>query len=235
LKHVGKLSSLRELNLTLTPVTDESLRHLAGLLELRSLGLASTQCNGTGFAHLKSLQKLENVNFHFTPLNDDGLRAITQIPISGRLWFAHTHFTDAGAASLAALTQLKRCGIGSKEKASSGEAVAALVKLPIEDLTLLDNQASPAGIAHAAKIATLRNLDVSHAPTLKDDSLAVVAQMPLLEEFKLGGAAITDDGLQQLAASKSLKKLALGSMKQVTPSGIARLKMAKPTLVIEAR
>jgi hypothetical protein len=235
LRHVGTMTGLRELNLTLTPVTDEYLRHLGGLTELRVLGLASSQCNGTGFALLTALRKLENVNFHFTPLNDAGLDAISRVPISDRLWFAHTHFTDAGAASLSRLTHLKRCGIGSADKASSGEAVAALAKLPLEDLALLDNQATPTGITHAAKIATLRRLDVSHAPTVKDDSLMLVAKMPALEEFRLGSAQVTDEGLHSLAACKSLKKLSLGGLKAITPAGIERLRKARPELVIEVQ
>lgn len=233
LQHISGLTGLRELNLTLTPVKDDALKHLGDLTELRILGLASTQCNGTGFQHLKALKKLESVNFHFTPLNDDGLRAITQVPISGRLWFAHTHFTDMGAANLKNLTQLKRCGLGSTEKGSSGEAVAALTKLPLEDLALLDNQASPVGLAHAAKIATLRRLDVSYAPTVKDESMALVAQMPALEEFKLGSAQITDAGLQALAASKSIKKISLSGLKGVTLAGIEKLRKAQPKWVIE--
>jgi hypothetical protein len=234
LRHIAGLTSLRELNLTLTPVTDEGLKHLGGLTELRVLGLASTQCTGTGFQHLTGLRKLENVNFHYTPLNDAGLQAISQVPISDRLWFAHTKFTDAGASALSNLTQLKRCGIGSADKASSGAAVAALVKLPLEDLSLLDNQATPEGLAHAAKIATLRRLDASHAPAVKDDSLPLIAQLPNLEEFKLGSAQVTDDGLQSLAASKSLKKLMLSGLKNVTPAGLAKLRQACPQLVIEA-
>lgn len=235
LQHIAALANLRELNLTLTPVTDDALRHLGGLTELRVLGLASTQCTGTGFAHLQSLRKLESVNFHFTPLNDAGLQAISQVPISGRLWFAHTRFTDVGAAHLKSQTQLKRCGIGSADKASSGEAVAALTKLPLEDLALLDNQATPVGLAHATKIATLRRLDVSHAPTVTDDSLPLVAQMPMLEEFKLGSAAVTDAGLQALAASKSLKKLSLSGIKDITPAGIEQLRKARPELVVETQ
>lgn len=235
LRHLGKLTGLRELNLTLTPVTDDALRHLAGLTELRVLGLASTQCTGTGFAHLRGLKHLESVNFHFTPLNDDGLRAISQVPISNRLWFAHTKFTDAGAAPLGNLTQLKRCGIGSTDKASSGEAVAALVKLPLEDLSLLDNQATPAGLAHAAKIATLRRLDVSHAPTVADESLRLLSRMPSLEELKLGSARVTDEGLQELAALKSLKKLSLSGLKLVTPAGVERLRKARPELQVEVK
>ena len=224
----------RQLRAVGHPVTlIEAAPHLGGLAELRILGLASTQCNGTGFQHLKALKKLESVNFHFTPLNDDGLRAIAQVPISGRLWFAHTRFTDEGAASLKNLTQLKRCGIGSADKGSSGEAVAALEKLPLEDLALLDNQATPAGLAHATKIATLRRLDVSHAPGVKDESMPLVSQMPALEEFKLGSAQVTDDGLQLLAASKSLKKLSLSGLKGITPMGISKLRNAQPKWMIE--
>jgi hypothetical protein len=235
LRHIAGLTNLRELNLTLTPVTDEGLKHLSGLTELRVLGLASTQCTGTGFQHLTGLRKLENVNFHFTPLNDAGLQAISQVPISNRLWFAHTKFTDAGAAALSNLTQLKRCGMGSADQASSGAAVAALVKLPLEDLSLLDNQATPEGLAHAAKIATLRRLDASHAPTVKDDSLPLIAQLPHLEEFKLGSAQVTDEGLQSLAASKSLKKLVLSGLKNITPAGLDKLRGACPQLTIESQ
>lgn len=233
LRHLANLTQLRELNLTLTPVNDDGLKHLAGLTELRVLGLASTQCTGTGFQHLTRLHKLENVNFHFTPLNDAGLQAIAQVPISGRFWFAHTKFTDAGAAALSHLKQLKRCGIGSADPASSGAAVAHLVQLPLEDLSLLDNQATPVGLAHAAKIATLRRLDVSHAPTVKDESLALIAQLPQLEELKLGSAQVTDEGLQALAGAKGLKKLTLSGLKQVTAAGIAKLREARPELILE--
>jgi hypothetical protein len=233
LRHLRSLTGLRELNLTLTPVSDGALEHLAGFTELRNLGLASTQCTGTGFAHLKALKQLETVNFHFTPLNDAGLAAIAEVPIADRLWIAHTKFTDAGAAALAKQTRLKRCGIGSTSKESSGEAVAALVMAPLEDLALLDNQATPAGLAHAAKITTLRILDASHAPTVTDASLTAIAAMPQLTEFRLGSAQLTDEGLQALAASKSLKKLTLTGLKQVTAEGVKRLRESLPQCVIE--
>lgn len=235
LQHIAAITALREINLTLSPVADDALKHLAGLTELRMIGLASTQCTGTGFSHLKGLHKLESVNFHFTPLNDAGLEAISQVPISGRLWFAHTKFTDVGAVHLKHQTQLKRCGIGSADPASSGEAISALTQLPLEDLALLDNQATPVGLAYAAKITTLRRLDASHAPTVTDESLPLVAQLPLLEEFNLGSAQVTDTGLQALAASKSLKKVTLSGLKNVTPAGLEQLRKARPELLIQAQ
>ena len=237
LAHLSGLTELEDLNLTLTAVSDAGLAHLGGLTKLRSIGLASTQCTGSGFTHLKALRNLESVNFHFTPLNDEGLRAISQVGVSGRLWFAHTHFTDAGAANLAALKQLKTCGIGSKESAATGEAVAALVGLPqLEDLSLLDNQASPEGIAHAAKISTLKRLDVSYAPKADDASLKKISALPKLAELSIGGSAlVTGDGLLALAAAPSLKKVTLNRMKNVTPESIEALRKKRPDIEVASK
>lgn len=233
LQHVGTMTGLQELNLMLTPITDAGIAHLGGLTELRVLGLASSQCNGTGFAHLTALKKLENVNFHYTPLNDAGLCAIAKVGVSDRLWFAHTHFTDKGAECLANLTVLRRCGIGSQEADSSGEAVASLAKVPLQELYLLDKQASPAGVANATKIESLRLLEVAYGPEVEDASLKLIAGMPNLEEFRIGSAKITDEGLQVLAESKSLKKVVLSQLQKVSEAGIMKLQAAKPELKIE--
>jgi len=232
LRSLRGLVSLEELNLTLTPVTDAGLAHLGGLTALRFLGMASTKCTGAGFTNLRALKKLENVNFHFTPLNDAGLKAISEVGVAGRLWFAHSKFTDAGAASLAALRELKACGIGSTEKESSGEAIAFLKGLErLEDLTLLDNQATPAGVAHASGIRSLRKLDVSYGPAVDDASLRLVATLPNLNEFKIGGSAkVTDEGVLALGAIKTLQRLTLSGLKNVTPEGMERLRKARPEM-----
>jgi hypothetical protein len=236
MQQVGKLTSLEELNLTLTAISDDGLGQLSELIHLRVLGLASSQCTGSGFAKLGKLKHLENVNFHYTPLNDEGLRAISAVGVTGRLWFAHSKFTNDGAKSLAQLKSLKKCGMGSTHPESSGEAVASLSGVPLEDLSLLDNQATPAGIAHAAAIPTLRRLDVSYAPQANNASLAQVAKMPQIEEFQIGGAAeITDAGIAAFAGTKSLKKLVLHQLKNVTAQGVAELKQARPDLVIELK
>jgi hypothetical protein len=59
--------------------------------------------------------------------------------------------------------------------------------------------------------------------------------MPQLTEFRLGSAPVTDEGLQALAASKSLKKLTLSGLKQVTAEGVKRLRESLPQCVIDFR
>ena len=63
----------------------------------------------------------------------------------------------------------------------------------------------------------------------------MIAQLPQLEEFRIGSARLTDAGLQHLARSKSLKKVTLSGLKQVTEAGIAKLRLARPELTIEVR
>lgn len=132
------------------------------------------------------------------------------------------------------LKAMKTCGIGSKEKSSSGEAVAHLADLTqLQDLALLDNQATPEGIAHAAKITDLRRLDVSYAPNVGDASLKLLAAHPKLEELIIGGSAlITGEGVRALAESGSLKKLTLQGLKKVPEDAVAGLKKARPSLEI---
>lgn len=232
---VGTLSGLEELDLTLTSITDAGFAHFGKLTRLRNLGLASSQCNGTGFAHL-AVKNLQNVNFHYTPLNDAGMEAICNVGVTGRFWFAHTHFTDAGAKHLAKLSRLKVVGIGSKEEESTGQSVAALVGLPLTDLSLLDRQADPEGFSQAAKIKTLKKLDASYAPSITDAELKLIAGLPALQELRLGGAAkVTDAGLESLAGCTSLKKLSLQQLKGITPSGVARLRQARPDLELTVK
>ena len=76
----------------------EYLQHLSNLSEMKRFGLASAQCDGTGFKYLGKMTKLENLNFHYTPVNDDGLREIFRMTSLERLEIVHCHWTDSGAA-----------------------------------------------------------------------------------------------------------------------------------------
>lgn len=230
MESVGTLTGLENLNLTLTAVTDAGFEHFEELTNLRTLGLASSQCTGSGFKHLK-VKNLESVNFHYTPLNDKGLEAICKVGVTGRFWFAHTHFTNVGAAHLSRLTQLKAMGIGSMDKTSSGQSLVSLIKLPLEDLSILDKQVDSIGITYTSQIKTLKKLDIGNGPKLTDADVAALAAMPALETLRIGGAnQITDAGIANLEKSKSLKKLTLQRLRKVTPEAVAKLKKANPTL-----
>jgi hypothetical protein len=236
LVHLRGLTGLEELSLAFTPVSDEGLVHLAGMTSLRKLGLTATKCTGSGFKHLRSIRGLSDVNFHYTPLDDAGLKEIVATGVSGRLWIAHTRFTDAGAAHLTALKALRVCGLGSNAAGSSAAAVAFLKELPLlEDLSLLDFQADPAGILEATEIKTLRRLDLTYAPQVNDECLRKAAALPALEEILIGGPTLTREGVLALAACDSLKKITLGQMKQLTADDIEALRQQRPDIEVITR
>jgi Leucine-rich repeat (LRR) protein len=229
LRHVGTLTNLESINLTLTPVTDEYLEPLGNLTKLKVLGLASAGCNGTGCKYLTKLTQLENLNFHHTTVNDEGLAEISKLTSLTRLEIVHCFFTDAGAEHLAKLKNLQRLQLGSTK--ATGAAVAPLKGLPnLRELDIHDLKDASVAIRNAANIATLKVLRVYVAP-VKDADVAQIAGLANLEELTLSGLQLTPTGLEPLSGLKSLKKLSLGNGK-VPAEAIAKLKAALPDLTV---
>jgi len=235
LRHVATMTGLQFLNLTLTPTVDTDLEPLAALKELQSISLASTECTGEAFAKLKGLTKLNNLNMHHTPANDAGMAGVAGVGDLERLWVAHGHFTDAAGPSFASHKHLHRLGIGSKEPGSTGAIIAHLKNLPLVELELFDNQSSEEGIVYATQIPTLKLLSCGYASRVTDAALDAVAKMPALETFSIAGAKLTDEGIQKLAAVKTLKTVKFGKMKGVTADSVAKLRAARPDMVVEAQ
>lgn len=64
-------------------------------------------------------------------------------------------------------------------------------------------------------------------------ALDAVAKLPALETFSIGGANFTDEGIQKIAAVKTLGTVKLGKMKGGTADGVAKLRAARPDMVVE--
>jgi internalin A len=102
--HVGGLTSLSQLDLSNTDVTDVGLRHLSGLTKLTDLNLDYTRVTHVGLEHLEGLNELEVLGLNGTRITDAGLfhlRQLTKLQ-SLELWIASV--TDAGLMHLKGLT-----------------------------------------------------------------------------------------------------------------------------------
>ena len=224
LAHVGRLVQLRRLNLTLTPVTDDSLAALAGLTRLEIFSLASTRCTGRGFRALGALQELRNLNFHYTPVDDEGLQEISRLTQLERIEIVHTQFTDAGAVHLAKITGLRRLQLGSRK--ATGASVASVAKLPVlRELDLHDGQATAEGVRHAAGISSLRVLRIYGA--IGDAGAAPLSRLVGLEELVVPNCGITDASVETLTTLKKLRRLELSGNK-FSEAAVARLSAALP-------
>jgi hypothetical protein len=108
---------LAVLNLARTKVTDEGLKSVEGLTNLRKLHLENTKIGDQGLAHLKGLINLEYLNLYATLVTDEGLANLEGLKNLHSLYLWQTKVTPEGVEKLK--KALPKCEIntGWDEKA----------------------------------------------------------------------------------------------------------------------
>lgn len=109
--HIGRLTGLRELDLTNTPVSDRGMACLGGLIHLASLRLFRTSVSGDGLVNLGRMTALRHLELGSTTVTDAGLVHLANLPALSTVDLHDTAVTEQGLAHLAKLTSLKRLAI----------------------------------------------------------------------------------------------------------------------------
>lgn len=104
-------------------LTDQCLRHAAGLNRLRALALSGTSISGAGLSYLNA-PDLELLSIENGLFDDTGLREVAKFPNLTSLLIRNTKITDSGLSSLYALRSLNRVDLRGNEV--SEEACTAL-------------------------------------------------------------------------------------------------------------
>ena len=99
------------LNLARTKVTDEGLRSIEGLKNLRRLHLEHTKIGDAGLTHLKGLTNLEYLNLYGTQVTDSGLAELEGLKNLKALFLWQTKVTPAGVEKLK--KALPKCDINT--------------------------------------------------------------------------------------------------------------------------
>jgi hypothetical protein len=101
----------------------------------------------------------------------------------------------------------------------------ALKDVPLRDLTVASARMSDAGMAHIAKLSSVRYLYLSACGQVTDEGLAHLKKMADLEQLWVtANTQITDEGMNSLAELKKLRWLSLSGCKRVTDAGARELK-----------
>lgn len=95
------------------PVTDDELRFLAPLHDLRRLDLGHTPVSDEGVARLCGLARLEVLSLAWTGITDDSLATLRTLPQLVYLDLSGTAVTDAGLAHLLVHTRLRTVALWS--------------------------------------------------------------------------------------------------------------------------
>jgi len=116
-------------------VTDEGLKHLAGLSKLRVLYLYRANVRGPGIGHLP--RNVEFLTLTHSPLADEGLVSVKNLLRLSTLRVGFTNVTDRGLSNLSTLAAL-------------------------EDLELCNTDVTDAGLEHLRALKNLRVLSLEH-------------------------------------------------------------------------
>lgn len=167
----AKLKHLMMLDVRGAPVSDDGLRHLCNLSQLRTLLLAETKVTDAGLEHLTQLKQLSVLDFGSLPITDRGLRALRPHAKLRDLSLHGTRITNEGLVHLKSLPSLTTIGLG---------------RTSIND----------AGLKVLAQIPTLNRISLERT-SITDEGLQHLQSLPL-QHLSLYGTTITDEAVDRL-------------------------------------
>jgi Leucine-rich repeat (LRR) protein len=139
LAQLKDLPNLKRLNLGFTHINDAGLAGIEGLVNLEELSLPSTNVVGEGLQHLKGFKKLKTLDLGISPLTDRGLEHLSGLVTLETLNLQITRITDAGLVHLKNLKALKKLALNQTRVSDAGlKHLDGLDNL--EDLNLWDTQ-----------------------------------------------------------------------------------------------
>jgi len=98
---------VREVKLTGTDLTDETVARLSCLTSLRTLRLSDTDLSDAALRRLSHLPKLEALYIDGTRISDEGAAALARLKNLKTLNMASTEITDSALPKLASLSRLR--------------------------------------------------------------------------------------------------------------------------------
>jgi hypothetical protein len=180
-------SQVYSMSLQRTLITDEGLRHVARLPNLRRLALDGNDISDAGLSHLGGCPKLEMLS-----LNE-------------------AEVTFVGFGHLSKLPNLRHLYLTSHCRGFRDEAAKALIPSPrLEVLTLHSQNVTSDALPALAQIKTLKQLSLG-GTLVSDRNLSELAKLTRLEHLNLQQTLVTEEGLAPLTALSKLKYLGLGS------------------------
>ncbi|MBZ0189556.1 MAG: hypothetical protein K8F91_25140 [Candidatus Obscuribacterales bacterium] len=186
---------LLDLSLVETAVTDQGLKELGKINSLRFLDLSATDITDRGLPYLRPLSSLSDIHLTATHITDNGIKELLHHPHLWKVVLINTFVTDASMPDLAKLENLTNLSLDGTEISSKGLAClsksASLVKLSLENckisdediailveglanltsLNLSGTQVSDRGVNTLAQLKDLRLLQLMRCPEVSTRSL----------------------------------------------------------------
>ena len=227
-EHAGDLPSLRAITLNLSGV-DTTLKHLRRLTTLQEVDLSFSDVTNDQLRHLKTMPNLVALTLDYTAISDEGLVHISEMKQLVSLSLSRTKITDRGLAALRELDQLTRLDLSVTDIGDAGvKQLRGLTQL--EELNLGVTQITSASLQYVEEMSNLSELGIRKTK-VDDAGLKHLVGLINLSELSVGQTNVTDAGLKHLVGLTNLSELWLDQT-AVTDAGEAELKEALPNCVI---
>ena len=217
---VAGMPRLQKLNLAGTGVTDAGLVHLAKLTSLVELDLSGTDVTDAGLVHLADLSALEQLRLGSTGTTDQGLRPLSRFPALRVLDINDSKVTGPGLVHLVGLARLEVLNLGSAKIDDAG-LVHLRGMTRLEELNLSGSGVRGPGLRHLAKLRSLGSLNLQYT-RVGSQHLAHLAGLTGLRELALGNTGVDDSGLAHLSSIDGLRILELDRSRVAGP-GLCKL------------
>jgi serine/threonine protein kinase len=229
LRLLSKVPHLTTLDLQLTKVTDNGLKHLENL-PLTTLILDYLDITDEGVRHLSRIKTLANLTLNDTKISDKSLPYLASLPNLYWLYLEQTGISNEHIGDLATLKRLAVLDISGTPISDPGiEKISHIANLRI--LTLRGTPVTRIGLKYLTHCPLLFQLELTDSP-LKDDDLAPVVKIPRLTRFSIENGKFTDRALDILDGCKHLEFLSLDRCPNLTDKRVREFQRTHPRTVI---
>jgi internalin A len=225
LPFLAGLTALRKLGLDYTQVTDAGLAELGKLKTLRILQIGHTKVTDAGLVNLKGLTALERLDLWETAVTGVGLADLAGLPALHELQLWGSEVTDAGLQPLEAMKGLKKLPL-FKTRITDAGLVHLKGLTGLRELSLWETGITDAGLANLEGMTNLEQLNLMYLK-IGDAGVAHLANCKGLVWLQLRGTQVTDAGLEYLKGLTSLRSVCVMSTR-VTEEGVEQLRKALP-------
>ncbi|MDH4239608.1 MAG: hypothetical protein OEW48_08605 [Phycisphaerae bacterium] len=206
LAELAKCRLLEELYIGSPGITDEGMRHVARLTNLKKLMLFGCEnVTNEGLAQLTTLKSLRDLYITKSKITIGGLTHLNKIPGLYKLDLFDIEQDHAGL-NISGLTNLEELGLNLK-----------IERVDRENNVLITQKSTAADLACLAKLKRLRWLQGINGVT--DASLKQLAGLTNMERLGFAATGLTDDGLKCLANMKNLDLLHINNKYPAKASG----------------
>ena len=226
---IDKCSTLVDLDLSESAVTDEGKAHLVSLPKLTSLSLDWTNVSSQGLRLLGQIPSLACLTLRFTNIKSEGLMALASFHalasldlttlevneavigvLSRNMRLETLHFStdlsDAATEMLHGLKYLKSLHLSGPEL--SARQYESLSRLKVPEIHLRANEISEEGMRQLAILKQLTTL-YAHKCPVTDEGLKHIENLECLRVLELPATDVTDAGMKHVAKLQGLSSLML--------------------------